>query len=335
MITVTVYVLPNRSECQAVLRQLEELRVEIPHDLAVVDVSTDAVLQQAYGDKVPIVLAGPYRLAYPFTKQELMVTLGAARDRLEHQERVQDDQARARRERGHTIRGVDRFSMWITRHYMFVINLVMALFVGLPFLAPVLMQAGSTSAARVIYTVYSPFCHQLAFRSFFLFGEQAVYPRSLAGLSGMITFEKLIGHEHIDLTEARNFVGNDQAGYKLALCERDIAIYGSFLLFALLFVLTGRKIRTVPWYVWLILGVIPMGLDGVSQIPSLLTGMPGWIPMRESTPFFRVLTGSLFGITSAWYLLPILEETMSDTRQLLAGKFAVVRQLGRHQEDGR
>ncbi len=335
MITVTVYVRPNSPDCDEVLRQLDELRVEIPHELAVVDVSIDAVLNHAYGEKTPLVLAGPYRLTYPFTRQELMVTLGAARDRLEHQERVQDDQARARRERGHTIRGVDRFSMWITRHYMLVINLILGLFVGLPFLAPVLMQSGYTGSARVIYTIYSPFCHQLAFRSFFLFGEQAVYPRSLAGLSNTITFESLTGHEHIDLTEARDFVGNPQTGYKVALCERDIAIYGSLFLFGLMFVLTGRKIRTVPWYVWLIFGVIPMGLDGASQIPSLLTGMPAWIPMRESTPFLRVLTGALFGITSAWYLFPILEETMGDTRQLLAGKFAIVQQLSRQQDGGR
>ena len=35
--------------------------------------------------------------------------------------------------------------------------------------------------SHVIYFIYGPFCHQFAFRSFFLFGEQPVYPRAISG----------------------------------------------------------------------------------------------------------------------------------------------------------
>lgn len=334
MITVTIYIRPDCPACDEALQALKAMQSVIPHDLAVVDVSADDVLKQSFVQNVPLVQAGPYRLEHPFTSQELQVTLGAARDRLVHQERAQDTKAAARRERGHTITGIDRFSMWMTRHYLLVINLVLALFVGLPFLAPVLMKAGMTIPARAIYTIYSPFCHQLAFRSWFLFGEQSLYPRTLAGLPVSLTYEDLAGNGEVDLAGARDFIGNEQTGYKVALCERDVAIYGSLLVFGLFFTATGRKIRTVPWTIWLFLGVVPMGLDGASQIPSLMSGMPAWIPIRESTPFLRSLTGGLFGATSAWYLLPILEETMDDTRQLLAGKFAIVRQLDRKDRGG-
>ena len=41
-------------------------------------------------------------------------------------------------------------------------------------------------AANVVYKMYSPLCHQWAFRSFFLFGEQAYYPHAAAGIPGVI-----------------------------------------------------------------------------------------------------------------------------------------------------
>ena len=60
----------------------------------------------------------------------------------------------------------------------------------LPFLAPVFMEAGWTPLARGIYTAYSALCHQMAQRSFFLFGplgfqmyEIAQLPVNLQGLT--------------------------------------------------------------------------------------------------------------------------------------------------------
>ena len=66
------------------------------------------------------------------------------------------------------------------------------------------------------------------------------------------------------------------------------------------------------------MGLIPIGLDGVSQIVSQLP----WdvIPIRESTPLLRTITGGLFGFTIAWFGYPVVEETMADTRKLLTVK---------------
>jgi hypothetical protein len=36
------------------------------------------------------------------------------------------------------------------------------------------------------------------------------------------------------------------------------------------------------------------------------------------------MTGFLFGITTAWFMFPLIEESMADTRRLLAKKFAVL-----------
>jgi uncharacterized membrane protein len=189
------------------------------------------------------------------------------------------------------------------------------------------MKENHKTPAQVIYSVYSVFCHQLAFRSYFLFGEQAVYPRELANVPNLLTYEAVTGNSALDTAVARAFQGNEQLGYKLAICERDIAIYGSLLLAGILFQLTGRKLKAIPWYVWVIFAIIPMGLDGGSQLFSLGGTWPAWFPIRESTPLLRTITGALFGFFTAWYIYPMMEENMKDIRTNLARKLTIKRKL--------
>jgi uncharacterized membrane protein len=230
-------------------------------------------------------------------------------------------------ERGHAVSKTDRFSYWLSRNYMILFNVIVFVYVGLPFLAPTLMRVNITFPARVIYTIYSPLCHQFAFRSWFLYGDQAFYPRELAMIDGVVTYERLAGTAEVDLAEARRFVGNEAVGYKVALCQRDIAMYGGILLFGLAFALSDRRIRSIPWYLWLLLGVVPIGLDGASQLPSLMgINLPDWLPIRESSPVLRSLTGAMFGVMTAWYIYPLIEATMRETRAMLARKVAVVQQ---------
>ncbi|MHB1384976.1 MAG: hypothetical protein ACYCYC_11680, partial [Bellilinea sp.] len=73
--------------------------------------------------------------------------------------------------------------------------------------------------------------------------------------------------------------------------------------------------------------LVPIGIDGVSQLPSLISQLPDWMIIRESTPILRTITGALFGITTSWYLFPMIEESMRETRKMLAGKKAVVSQI--------
>jgi len=67
----------------------------------------------------------------------------------------------------------------LARHWLLVVNLWWAVYAGLPWLAPVLMHIGARGAGQMIYTLYSTQCHQMAQRSYFLFGPQVTY-----GLSG-------------------------------------------------------------------------------------------------------------------------------------------------------
>src|SRR4029077_6386550 len=114
-------------------------------------------------------------------------------------------------------------------------------YVGVPFLAPVFMNAGLTAPAEIIYTAYSPLCHQLGFRSWYLFGERIAYPRDI--------FQQYSGIDPNDFLAARAFRGNAQMGYKVAFCERDVAIYGAMLLGGLLYSLPfiRRRLKPMHW----------------------------------------------------------------------------------------
>lgn len=228
-----------------------------------------------------------------------------------------------------------RANIWtlkLTRNWLRVALIVLTIYVSLPFVAPTLMRLGATGAGRVIYTLYSPFCHQFAFRSFFLYGEQPVYPRASVPNSGWDSFESyaadLEQFDGVDLDAfelplvgaARSFAGNDEMGYKVALCERDIFIYLALLTGGFIYAQpkVRRRLRPIPLWLYVILGLGPIGLDGFSQ----LLGYPPfelW-EARETMPIFRVLTGAIFGLMTAWLGFPYLEEAMQDTRRQIEKK---------------
>jgi uncharacterized membrane protein len=123
------------------------------------------------------------------------------------------------------------------------------------------------------------------------------------------------GSTDAELLAARWFLGNPQVGYKVALCERDMAIYGAMFLFGILYALTNKRIPPLPWQIWLLVGILPVAIDGLSQ---LLSQPPfAFWDFRESTPIFRTLTGFLFGFTTAWYGFTLIEASMKDTRRSL------------------
>jgi uncharacterized membrane protein len=331
LITVTLF---NRGDCHLcdeAKADLDALQDKFPHRLVVVDIDENPDLLEAYALEVPVIKVGPYTLKAPFDRQKLEMTLGAAQDRRKQLTSIEGEDYQRRVDRGQAVSRTDKFSYWLAKHYLFVFNLFVFLYVGLPFLAPVMMKVGWIAPAGVIYRVYGGLCHQLAYRSWFLFGEQPFYPREIAGLEGYLSLQEATGIDEYGVWEARSYIGNDVVGYKVALCQRDIAIYGSILLFGLIFGLTGRRFKPLPILLWLLIGLVPIGVDGVSQLGSQLLSDPffdflqpifGFLSYRESTPFLRTLTGFLFGFTTAWFGYPLVEETMADARRLLVTKFA-------------
>lgn len=324
MIKARLFMIPGTAESQQAIDDLKDIQITIPHELIVVDISSSPDLLQKYGEVAPVLLIGPYTLKTRFSRQEIMVALGAARDRENQAKKIDEAGWEERTRRGQTVSTADRVMLWLSKHYLGLFNVLLALYVGLPFLAPVFQKAGLTTPAKVIYTIYSPLCHQFAFRSYFLFGAQPYYPRELAGVEGVITYEQIAPDPVENIDYARTFIGDERLGYKVAFCERDIAIYGSMLLFGLIFAITGRRLKKIHWLILGIVGVLPIGLDGLSQIPGILdSGLAFGFLIRESTPLLRTITGFLFGFLTAWFVFPLFEETMGDTREFLTEKIAV------------
>ena len=196
---------------------------------------------------------------------------------------------------------VNRALGWSARHWTVWANGVVAFYIALAFSAPLLMMAGLDGPARLIYLLFRATCHQLPQRSFFLDGPAIAYPFStIAPLTGATQPLELFWRPIYDASLG--------LGYQVAFCERDTAIYLAILLTGLVYTLTGRRWRPLPWYVF-ILFAVPIAVDGLSQLP-------GW---RESTPLLRVLTGGIFGIGVVLFAYPHLNRAMQDILSTLPG----------------
>lgn len=188
---------------------------------------------------------------------------------------------------------VIRIVVAVAKHWPFLITVAFAIQAVLPILAPVLMATGHVAAARLIYTLYTPFCHQLPERSFFLFGPQATYT--------LHELEALVGSD-VPL----RYIGNPAIGFKMAVCQRDIATYLALWGASLAFIPLRRRLRPLPIKFFILL-CVPMAIDGFGQLLML------W----KSTSFSRVVSGALFGIACVWLSYPYIEAGMQDVVRTL------------------
>jgi len=318
MIEVILYSRTDCHLCELAQKYLEELQSSVPHHMTIIDVDSDPKLSKMYGFNVPVVIVGPYKLSAPIEKKDLEISLLA----IKHSQEQEDEIDRSIKEGQLQIpvkwTRADEISHWFSKHYLAIFNILVFIYVGMPFLAPVMMKAGADKPAALIYRVYGFVCHQLAFRSWFLFGDQIAYPREEAGVDYMISYEQATGLDGNDLLSARAFIGTPELGYKVALCQRDIAIYGGILIFGILFAILGRRIKSLHVVIWILIGILPIAVDGLSQ---LLSQPPlNLVPYRESTPLLRTITGFLFGFLTAWFGYPYVEESMFENRKYLNGK---------------
>ncbi len=195
---------------------------------------------------------------------------------------------------------MERIAEWLAyqliKHWLLAINLALTLFLLPTVLAPILMNAGLTEPAKVIYSLYSITCHQLPERSFFI-GPKLTY--------SLEEIQKAMGSQVNNVFKRRAFLGNPELGYKIAICQRDFAIYLSILLAGLAFALVRDKLDPLPFVAFLIF-CIPISVDGLTQLLGL----------RESTPAGRVFSGSLFGVGLVWTLYPRIEAAFKEAQKV-------------------
>ena len=200
---------------------------------------------------------------------------------------------------------LDKLVLALAKHWLFLVNLVLAVYAGLPLLAPVLMGLGFIWPAEIIYMVYKPLCHQLPQRSFFLFG-----PRLANSLE---TLQDLLGPEMLATDSlARTFIGNAALGYKMAYCQRDAAMYSSMLLAGMVFGLVRHHLKSLTFTRYLI-SLAPLAVDGLAQL----------LGFYESTWQLRTITGSLFGLATVWFAYPYLEAGTRDLRRTISEKLGL------------
>lgn len=214
---------------------------------------------------------------------------------------------------------------WLNRtghRWPLLLTVIFGLWLGLPWLAPIFMRLGWTTAAEAIYFLYALQCHQLPQRSFFLFGEKSMYSLAEIQAAWQTTDNPLI---------LRQFVGNPELGWKVAWSDRMVYMYTSILVFGWLYWPLRRWVRPLP--LWAIaLFFVPLAIDGGSHFISDLSGLSSgfratneWLAALTGSIFpdsfytgnalgsfnawMRLLTGLLVGIGLAWLACPYLEET--------------------------
>jgi uncharacterized membrane protein len=223
--------------------------------------------------------------------------------------------------------GVDRFASWMGRHWLATFILLYGALVLTPFLAPVLMENGLTGAADGVYFFYSFLCHQLPERSIFIFGQKPMY--SYAEIKAVWPLDGFAG--------LRQFIGNPDMGYKVAWSDRMISTYGGIWLGGLIYALAGKRVPRLSPMLWLLLGVFPIGVDGLTHMANdIVAGTTGlgfrdtniWLQMITGnllpSSFYvgdafgsfnswaRWITGLLFGLTTVWAFFPLVESAMLD-----------------------
>lgn len=221
------------------------------------------------------------------------------------------------------------------RHWLLVITLLLLIFTGLPWLAPVFMALGWSRAGEAIYLIYSTQCHQLPQRSFFLFGDSVMLPLSTIQSVWTTSDNPLV---------LRQFTGNTEVGWKVAWSDRMVYMYTALLVAGLAFWPLRKRLKPLPWQ-GLLLFLLPMAVDGFTHVISDMMGSVlegfrysnGWLATMTGNVFpatfyagdalwsfnswMRLLSGVLFGIGVVWFTYPRLHASFNETANQIATKF--------------
>jgi uncharacterized membrane protein len=231
-----------------------------------------------------------------------------------------------------------RATYFFMRNWLVILIAILGIINILPFFAPLLMKLGLKDPANFIYLLYAPLCHQMAQRSFFLFGEQVMYapqefPISIAG--------NLVG----DMFALRAFSGNETLGWKVAWSDRMVYMYGMAWL-ALIFYQKFKsriKIKRINLFLFVIL-LMPMALDGISHVVSDFQGglyegfryenewladltsniLPQSFYIGDTLGTFnswmRLISGIGFGIGIVWLVIPVIANSIIHDIEIIGQK---------------
>ena len=224
----------------------------------------------------------------------------------------------------------DKRIFWVSKHWLALTNAFFLLYVGLPVLAPILLAAGFTRPASIIYTLYRAACHQLPSRSYFIFGEQVAFcQRDVAIYATLFLGGLLFG-----LVRGR-------------LRPIPLKWYVFFLVPIALdggTQMTGGLLQVVSISTLWIIGLIVIGLISAilysqkqlnwHSVLFLSCGPLALVFLQFYGPYHsdwlrRTLTGFIFGAGTVWFAYPYLEESFTEIRQEVGAKLVRASRQGR------
>lgn len=218
--------------------------------------------------------------------------------------------------------------LWLTLHWLLVINFLIGVWVLLPWLAPIFMHLGWNSAGNAVYLFYSFQCHQLPQRSFFLFGNQTMYSLTELQAAGVNNANPIL---------LRQFIGSHEMGWKVAWSDRMVGMYTSIWFASLFYGLVKKRIKPISLLIFILLS-LPITVDGITHMLSDFAGMGQgfrdtnlWLQMLTyhllSPNFYqgdtlgsfnswaRLVTGALFGLGIVWFAYPHINESFANVAQ--------------------
>jgi uncharacterized membrane protein len=179
---------------------------------------------------------------------------------------------------------------------------------------------------KLIYLIYSFFCHQLPQRSYFLFGDKFSYTLAEIQAAWRSTNNIVI---------LRQFIGNAHMGWKIAWSDRMVSMFTSLWLFGILWGSVKQKNKRISWWI-LILLLLPLAVDGTTHFISDMAGIGqgfrdsnSWLAVLTqhslSVSFYagdawgsfnawmRIISGILFGFGMVWFGFPHIDEVFKDS----------------------
>lgn len=229
---------------------------------------------------------------------------------------------------------VDKTVYWLGKNWILVINLLLGLYVIVPFLAPAFMAVGLTIPGRAIYWIYSFLCHQLPERSYFLFGSKISYT---------LPEIQAVWQNTDNIAILRQFVGNTQMGWKVAWSDRMVSMFTSLWIFGILWGIFKKKIKVLP-LLGLALLLLPMAIDGTTHFVSDPAGIGQgfrdsniWLGILTNHTFAanfyagdawgsfnawtRLISGILFGLGIVWFGFPCIDEAFKNSAEVVVYKY--------------
>lgn len=185
----------------------------------------------------------------------------------------------------------------------------LALLLGTMAVTPLVAMHGPRELAALSYNIYAPTCHQWIYRSNCLFydgsshwvgdcienGKEAVISTEFTNArktwDGVFEYSR----DQLGLNRAEKVVYGDVSGYKFPNDARNIGIYGFMLLSGLIMPFIWKK-PFVPHVAFLVLGILPLAVDGTGQFAGL------W----ESTNIVRLATGAIAGAAASVFVYAMM-----------------------------